>query len=71
MRKNALKWMCLLSVALAFALSLPSRAAADDSDDPPSRVARLAFTRGAVSFSARGHRRLGGCHRQSSDDHRR
>ena len=53
MRKNALQWMCLLSVALAFALSLPSRAAADD-DDPPSRVARLAFTRGAVSFQPGG-----------------
>ena len=53
MRKNALKWMCLFSVALAFALSLPSRAAADD-DDPPSRVARLAFTRGAVSFQPAG-----------------
>src|ERR1035438_10323601 len=53
MRKNTLKWMCLLSVALAFALSYPSRAAADD-DDPPSRVARLAFTRGAVSFQPAG-----------------
>jgi hypothetical protein len=53
MRKNTLKWMCLLGVALAFALSYPSRAAADD-DDPPSRVARLAFTRGAVSFQPAG-----------------
>jgi hypothetical protein len=34
-------------------LALPQRAAADG-DDPPSRVARLSFLRGAVSFQPAG-----------------
>src|SRR5215469_1773876 len=53
MRKPFLKWMSLISVALAVYLLAPQRAAADD-EDPPSRVARLAFTGGNVSFNPAG-----------------
>ena len=53
MRKQVLKWMCLVSVALAALLFAAERAAADD-DDPPSRVARLAYTSGNVSFNPAG-----------------
>ena len=53
MRKQLLKWMSLVSVALAVYLLAPQRAAADE-DDPPSRVARLAFVRGNVSFNPAG-----------------
>ncbi|HVS88786.1 MAG TPA: DUF6600 domain-containing protein [Candidatus Acidoferrum sp.] len=53
MRKHALKLVSLLSVALAMALFVPLRAAADD-DDPPTRVARLSYTHGAVSFQPAG-----------------
>jgi uncharacterized protein DUF6600 len=52
-RKNTLKWVSLLSIALALALFAPNRAAADD-DDPPSRVARLSYTHGPVSFEPAG-----------------
>jgi len=53
MRKHALKLISLLSIALAVAFFTPQRAAADD-DDPPSRVARLGFARGTVSFNPAG-----------------
>jgi hypothetical protein len=53
MRKQVLKWMSLVSVALAASLFAAQRAAADD-DDPPSRVARLAYTSGNVSFNPAG-----------------
>jgi hypothetical protein len=53
MRKHALKLVSLLSVALAMALFVPQRAAADD-EDPPARVARLSYTHGAVSFQPAG-----------------
>jgi hypothetical protein len=53
MRKHALKLVSLLSVALAMALFVPQRAAADD-NDPPTRVARLSYTHGAVSFQPAG-----------------
>jgi hypothetical protein len=53
MRKQVLKWMSLVSVALAASLFAVQRAAADD-DDPPSRVARLAYTSGNVSFNPAG-----------------
>lgn len=53
MRKHALKFWSLLSVALAVALLAPMRAAADD-DDPPSRVARLSLVDGEVSFNPAG-----------------
>src|SRR5262245_36954298 len=48
--------MGVFTVALAavlFTLLAPSRAVAED-DDPPSRVARLSYTRGAVSFEPAG-----------------
>jgi hypothetical protein len=53
MRKQALKFMSLVGIVLAVALFTPQRAAADD-DDPPSRVARLGFARGTVSFNPAG-----------------
>jgi hypothetical protein len=53
MRKHLLKLVSLLSVALAMALFAPQRAAADD-DDPPSRIARLSYTHGTVSFNPAG-----------------
>src|SRR5690242_6383748 len=53
MRKHLLKLSSLLSIALAVALFAPQRAKADD-DDPPSRIARLSYTRGAVSFNPAG-----------------
>ena len=53
MRKQLLKWMSLGSIALAVLLFAVERAAADD-DDPPSRVARLAYTNGNISFNPAG-----------------
>lgn len=53
MRKQVLKWMSLVSVALAALLFAAQRATADD-DDPPSRVARLAYASGNVSFNPAG-----------------
>ncbi|HYU23192.1 MAG TPA: FecR protein, partial [Candidatus Dormibacteraeota bacterium] len=54
MRKHVLKMASLLSVALAVALFVPQRAAADDDEDPPSRVARLSYANGTVSFNPGG-----------------
>src|SRR5438105_5460226 len=54
MRKHLLKLASLLSVALAVPLFAPQGAAADDDDDPPSRVARLSYTHGNVSFNPAG-----------------
>src|SRR6266550_3013310 len=54
MRKHMLKMASLLSVALAVALFVPQRAAADDDEDPPSRVARLSYANGTVSFNPGG-----------------
>src|SRR6266849_4868655 len=53
MRKHPLKLASLLSIALAVALFAPQRAAADE-DDPPSRVARLSYASGTVSFNPGG-----------------
>jgi hypothetical protein len=53
MRKHVLKLVSFLSIALALALFAPQRAAADE-DDPPSRVARLGFANGVVSFNPAG-----------------
>jgi hypothetical protein len=53
MRKQVLKTVGLLAVALTVGFFAPQRAAADD-DDPPSRVARLAYASGAVSFEPAG-----------------
>src|SRR5882724_9419041 len=54
MRKHLLKLASLLSVALAVAFFAPQRATAHDDDDPPSRVARLSYARGTVSFNPAG-----------------
>ncbi|HLJ87397.1 MAG TPA: DUF6600 domain-containing protein [Candidatus Angelobacter sp.] len=53
MGKHSLKLLGLLSLALTFAVVAPPRAAADD-DDPPSRVARLGYTYGSISFEPAG-----------------
>ncbi len=53
MRTHAFKLVTLLSLALAVALFVPQRAAADQ-DDPPGRVARLSYTHGSVSFNPAG-----------------
>jgi hypothetical protein len=53
MRKKVLNILSLLGLALAVALFMPHRAAADD-DDPPSRVARLSYVSGNVSFEPAG-----------------
>ena len=53
MSKHSLKAMILMGLALMAAILAPQRALADD-DDPPSRVARLGFTSGAVSFQPAG-----------------
>jgi hypothetical protein len=53
MRKHLFKLASLLSIALAVALFAPQRATADD-DDPPSRVARLSYSNGSVSFNPGG-----------------
>ncbi len=51
--KKNLGWICALLVLTFVTLALPQRAAADD-DDPPSRVARLNYLRGSVSFQPAG-----------------
>src|SRR5712692_4612290 len=53
MRKHLLNLASLLSIALAVTLFAPQRAAADE-DDPPSRVARLSYSHGTVSFNPAG-----------------
>jgi hypothetical protein len=53
MRKHAFHLLSFLSLALLVALCTPQRAAADE-DDPPSRVARLGYVSGSVSFQPAG-----------------
>jgi len=53
MKRHTLHLAALFSLALAMACLIPQRAAADD-DDPPSRVARLGYVRGNVSFEPAG-----------------
>ena len=53
MRKQVLRLISFLSIALALAVYAPQPAAADE-DDPPSRVARLAYAGGNVSFNPAG-----------------
>jgi len=53
-RKHARKVASVLGVAIALALFLPKLVLADDDDDPPSVVARLAYSQGAVSFQPAG-----------------
>ena len=54
MKKHLIKLTGLLSIALAVAFLAPQRATADDDDDPPSRVARLSYAHGTVSFNPAG-----------------
>src|SRR5277367_2142809 len=59
MRKHVLTLVGLAGLAVFASLFTPLRAVAQDdgaqpSDDPPSRVARLAYTQGAVSFQPAG-----------------
>src|SRR5262249_10415413 len=54
MKKHALKLASLLSLIVAVTLLVPQRATAGDEDDPPSRVARLGYTHGSVSFNPAG-----------------
>jgi len=53
MTKHPLKLVSLISLLLALALLGPQRAVADD-DDPPSRVARLSYAHGPISFQPAG-----------------
>ncbi|HUI75234.1 MAG TPA: hypothetical protein VLX32_09830, partial [Candidatus Acidoferrum sp.] len=53
MKTNRFRWATLLSALGILALIGPQIASADDAD-PPSRVARLSYTSGAVSFSPAG-----------------
>jgi hypothetical protein len=51
---RAQRWLLpLLALVFAALLLAPNRAVADD-DDPPSRVARLSYSKGEVSFSPSG-----------------
>jgi Family of unknown function (DUF6600) len=54
MKTRALKWLFLVPLIFAFVLVAAKPAVADDDDDPPSRVARLSYTNGEVSFSPGG-----------------
>ncbi|HKM65566.1 MAG TPA: DUF6600 domain-containing protein [Candidatus Acidoferrum sp.] len=53
MKTRALNWLFLVPLIFAFVLTTAKPAAADD-DDPPSRVARLSYINGDVSFSPAG-----------------
>ena len=53
MGKYPLKLATLLGLALLIAFVVPQQALADD-DDPPSRVARLSYASGSVSFQPAG-----------------
>src|SRR5260370_21254650 len=53
MRRRALKLVSLVGIVLMAAVFTPQWAAADD-DDPPSRVARLGYTHGPISFEPAG-----------------
>jgi len=46
-------WSTVLGIALA-SIVLPTRATAQDQDDPPGRVARLGYLQGSVSFQPAG-----------------
>jgi hypothetical protein len=53
MNSRANRWLFLVPLLFALVLAAPKPASADD-DDPPSRVARLSYTNGEVSFSPSG-----------------
>jgi len=55
--KNTLKNSVWCGIALVMALAaivVPTRASAQDQDDPPGRVARLGYLQGSVSFQPAG-----------------
>jgi hypothetical protein len=55
MKTRALKWLFLVPLIFVLVLTAAKPAVAqDDGDDPPSRVARLSYTNGEVSFSPGG-----------------
>ena len=56
MKTRALKWLFLVPVIFAFVMAAgkPAVAQGQDDDDPPSRVARLSYANGEVSFSPGG-----------------
>jgi flagellar biosynthesis GTPase FlhF len=54
MKTRALKWLFLVPFIFTFVLAVAKPAVADDDDDPPSRVARLSYANGQVSFSPAG-----------------
>ncbi|HEV3420824.1 MAG TPA: DUF6600 domain-containing protein [Candidatus Acidoferrum sp.] len=54
MKTRALQWLFLIPLIFAFVLAAAKPAVADDDDDPPSRVARLSYINGQVSFSPGG-----------------
>lgn len=54
MKTRASFWFMPLAVLLGFVVLVPTRALADEDDDPPSRVARLSYASGQVSFSPAG-----------------
>ena len=53
LRPQMLRFLSLVSVALAVCFFTAQRAAADD-DDPPSRVARMGYASGNISFNPAG-----------------
>jgi hypothetical protein len=52
--KQILSWISLLVGIALLTAALPQQAAAQDQDDPPSRVARLGYMKGSVSFQPAG-----------------
>ena len=52
--KEIMSWMSLLVGVALLTTTLPQRAAAQDQDDPPGRVARLGYMQGSVSFQPAG-----------------
>jgi hypothetical protein len=55
MKATLQKLLCSSAVlAIALAIVLPARSTAQDQDDPPSRVARLGYLEGSVSFQPAG-----------------
>jgi len=53
MRKHTRRLLGLVALLFSVTLLVPQRAVADD-DDPPSRVARLSYAEGSVSFEPAG-----------------
>jgi len=54
MKTRARKWLFLVPLIFTFVFGATKPAVAQDDDDPPSRVARLSYANGEVSFSPAG-----------------